>query len=101
MERVGKVQTVLGLIEPEQMGTTLMHEHLLIDMQCRYAPPEGDPAVGDRPYTVERRMDILYEPTTNRDNLMLLDEQESIAEILQFKNAGGGTVVDTTTIGIG
>ena len=38
-ERVGKVQTVLGLIEPEQMGTTLMPEHLLIDMRCRYLPP--------------------------------------------------------------
>ncbi|MDI1430830.1 phosphotriesterase family protein [Polyangium sorediatum] len=100
-ERVGKVQTVLGLIEPEQMGTTLMHEHLLIDMRCRYLPPEGDPSLGELPYAIERRMDILSDPAGNRDNVMLLDEQEAIAEILEFKKAGGGTVVDTTTLGIG
>jgi hypothetical protein len=38
-ERVGKVQTVRGLIDPGQLGVTLMHEHLLIDMQCYFQPP--------------------------------------------------------------
>ena len=28
----GKVQTVLGPIEPEDLGITLTHEHLLIDL---------------------------------------------------------------------
>ena len=27
----GKVQTVLGLIDPQDLGMTLTHEHLLVD----------------------------------------------------------------------
>ena len=29
----GKIQTVLGLIEPEMLGRTLMHEHVLCDIR--------------------------------------------------------------------
>jgi phosphotriesterase-related protein len=32
---------------------------------------------------------------------MLVDEQEAIDEVMQFKLAGGGTMVDTTTRGLG
>ena len=32
-ERTGKIQTVLGLIEPDELGVTLAHEHSLIDME--------------------------------------------------------------------
>ena len=28
----GKIQTVTGLIEPESLGPTLMHEHILWDV---------------------------------------------------------------------
>jgi phosphotriesterase-related protein len=35
-QQVGKVQTVLGLIAPGQMGQTMMHAHLLLDI----SPPE-------------------------------------------------------------
>ena len=31
-ELVGKVQTVLGLIDAESLGVTSTHEHLLSDM---------------------------------------------------------------------
>ena len=30
----GKIQTVLGPIEPSELGITLMHEHLLIDLSA-------------------------------------------------------------------
>lgn len=73
--RAGKVQTVLGLIEPEQVGMTMMHEHLLIDMRCRCQPPEGDPAAGELPYAIERRMDILQDPAGNRDTEDAIFEQ--------------------------
>jgi phosphotriesterase-related protein len=103
IDRVGKVQTVLGLIEPEQVGTTLMHEHLLIDLQCRYAPQPGEAgaARGDQPFTIRDRVDILSDPTSRRDNLRLLEESVAIDEVLEFKKAGGATLVDTTTSGIG
>ena len=30
-QRKGKIQTVCGLIEPEELGPTLLHEHILWD----------------------------------------------------------------------
>ena len=42
-----------------------------------------------------------YDPFRNRDNLELLDEDTAVSEALLFKRAGGGTVVDVTTLGIG
>ena len=35
----GKVQTVLGPIEPDRLGVTLTHEHLLIDLMCYFQMP--------------------------------------------------------------
>ena len=36
----GKVQTVLGLINPDQLGVTSMHEHLIIDFTVVFQKPE-------------------------------------------------------------
>ena len=41
-DQTGKVQTVLGPIEPGELGTTLTHEHLLIDLSfLRPEPAEA------------------------------------------------------------
>ena len=41
-ELKGKVQTVLGMIEPSEMGITLPHEHLICDATTwHYAPDEA------------------------------------------------------------
>ena len=39
-ELKGKIQTVLGLIEPEELGVTLPHEHLVSDGSAWYREPE-------------------------------------------------------------
>jgi phosphotriesterase-related protein len=39
-ELKGKIQTVLGLIEPEELGVTLPHEHLISDGSAWYREPE-------------------------------------------------------------
>jgi phosphotriesterase-related protein len=46
-------------------------------------------------------MDILYDAFGNLDNTMILDEQEAIDEVMLFRRAGGFTIVDTTTLGLG
>src|SRR5262245_30918777 len=101
--RVGKVQTVRGLVEPEQMGITLMHEHLLIDFRCRMVEPTEATRVrvSQAAFSPHNRTDILHNPFGNLDNLLMLDEQEAVEEAMEFKLAGGGTVVDTTTVGLG
>ena len=40
MGRQRKVQTVLGLISPEALGITLMHEHLLTDLSVFFIEPD-------------------------------------------------------------
>ena len=34
----GKVQTVLGTVDPSTLGMTSTHEHVFIDFVCMYAP---------------------------------------------------------------
>ena len=35
----GKIQTVLGVIEPDQLGITLPHEHLVSDGSAWFVEP--------------------------------------------------------------
>ena len=99
----GKVQTVLGPVDPSSLGMTSMHEHVLIDFVCMYTP-SGEPSPGNRgeqKVSLENLGWVRYDPFRNRDNLELLDEELAIYEIGLFKAAGGQTIVDATTIGIG
>ena len=99
----GKVQTVLGTIRPEDVGATTTHEHLLIDFTCMFTPPleASERQYAYEPVSMQNLGKVRYDPFSNRDNLLLLDEDGAIAEMLLYKKAGGGTVVDATTIGIG
>ncbi|MCU1439331.1 MAG: aryldialkylphosphatase [Rhodoglobus sp.] len=64
--------TVLGEIDPSEMGNTLTHDHIVVD------------AWGLRQ---------LYE-------VILDDEKVALAELQLFKAAGGGTICDPTNIGL-
>jgi phosphotriesterase-related protein len=95
VERSGKVQTVTGIVAPETMGWTLAHEHLLLDI----CPPErkSDP---EEPITLENLGRTRRHLGRNPYNARLEDEAEAIAELREFKAAGGGTVVEVTSIGL-
>ncbi len=99
----GRVQTVLGPISPENVELTTTHEHLLIDFTCMFEPPStaSDRLRAYQPVSMENLAWVGYDPFRNYDNLQLLDEQVAAAEASLFKKAGGGTIVDVTTIGIG
>ncbi len=68
----GVVETVTGPVATAQLGMTLVHEHLLLDM---------------------------YEVSLNPAGV-LLDEGVAAEELSLFREAGGVTVVDQTTIGL-
>ena len=40
--RKGEVQTVLGTIDPSQVGATTTHEHLIINFSMMLRPPPGN-----------------------------------------------------------
>lgn len=99
----GKVQTVLGPIEPEALGVTLTHEHLLIDFRPLFVEPleASQKALAYQPIALENLGWIRYNWDCNLDNLSLFDEQTAIDEALLYRRAGGVSLVDATNIGLG
>ncbi|XP_049332565.1 phosphotriesterase-related protein [Astyanax mexicanus] len=98
----GKVQTVLGLVEPDQLGRTLTHEHLSMSYECCFfPPPAGDEAMATAPFEMKNMHWLQQNPYSHRENLLLAQENEAVKEeLLSFKKAGGGTIVENTTTGI-
>lgn len=94
------VQTVVGPKVASELGTTLVHEHLIVDLRC-YWSPNDDPGAALLPVSGESAGRIRANPFASRDNLVI-DEPRLVAEELcGFRNAGGSTVVDVTPEGIG
>lgn len=98
----GNVQTVLGAINPAQLGITLTHEHLLIDMSPLFAPPEQAGAKGFyyEPVSLQNVGRIQHWAQRNADNVQLTDVATAIDEVNIYRQYGGGSVVDATSIGI-
>lgn len=98
----GLVQTVLGPVSPDTLGRTMMHEHLVLDGRARATPPPSrlGPDFAIAPVTPSLRADIVHHPFTNLDDMLLDSEEIAIEELLRYKRAGGGTIVDTTTAGL-
>lgn len=110
----GKIMSVLGLIEPDAIGPTLMHEHIFIDFSLPLDAPDRWPlawrqipqtedeiAVWQEKLTVENRSLMLRHVFMNRDSLILEDHGQALAEVSLYKQEGGGTIVELTPIGLG
>ena len=97
------VQTVLGKINPSDVGPTTTHEHILIDFLCMFNPPSeaSERFKAFQPVTMENLGWVRYDHFRNQDNLLLADEDVAVQELLLFKGHGGNTIIDATTIGIG
>lgn len=98
----GKVQTVLGLIDPAELGVTLTHEHLLIDLTAILTPPAESSARQQyyAPMTPESLGKVRYYGEVNYANYQLLDVDTAIDEAGLYKQYGGTSLVDATSIGI-
>lgn len=68
------VMTVLGAVPADQLGRTLCHEHLFIDLYRQYQPHR---------------------------EFFLHDIDLAVEEALAFRHKGGGTIVELTTPDIG
>ena len=98
----GKVQTVLGFIDGVELGLTLPHEHLLLDLTVRFKLMNESvtaKTMAEKPLTLDMAGWIRFHLFENRDNLLLNDEELAIKEIMRFKLAGGRSVVDVTNWG--
>lgn len=117
--RVGRVQTVRGLIDPAELGVTLSHEHIFIDLRKTHLPNRrwvvrddrvvAEHADEDYPGTELMRWEArvgksnlaearALAPIT--DNYYLADEQVAVHELAAYKALGGGAVMDVTAMGL-
>ncbi|KAM4908252.1 N-acetyltaurine hydrolase isoform 2-T2 [Sylvia borin] len=99
----GKVQTVLGPVEPDCLGYTLTHEHLTMNYSSCFCPPSpGQEPLSNGPIEMKNLFWIKQNPYSHKENLLLYQETDAVKEeLLHFKAAGGGAIVENTTTGIG
>lgn len=96
------IQTVLGPIAPDDLGLTLAHEHLLFDLRCLWEapPPERAHLINAEP-TPDLRAEIERDLYHSKATLHQADPELAATEAAAFREAGGRTIVDVTTIGLG
>jgi len=99
----GKVQTVLGLVEPECLGFTSTHEHILADMSLYFVEPEsaGERGMAREPLGLSNLAWARAHRFSHLDNMRLDSRQLAIDEVGRFKRAGGGTIVEMSSRGLG
>jgi phosphotriesterase-related protein len=95
------IRTVMGDIAPGELGTTLGHEHLLIDLRGLWENPPAERAhLIDQELTLENHGELMRNPYDSRLNLLIDDPEPSIRELKYYKAAGGQSLIDMTTVGI-
>jgi len=97
-ELVGKAQTVLGLVDPDSLGITLPHEHILITFESLFKPPQvaSEQHLAYQPISLENLNWVRHNFTKSLDNLRLQDEELLTEELMFYKKAGGNTIVELT-----
>ncbi len=113
-EHAGKLVTVLGPIDASDAGIVLPHEHFFLDLSLPFDDPERWRRAGRRPpegaedrriYDLRVRLDNWAEVRRllwrTRDPLILDDFDLAVREATAFREAGGATVIDVTSGGLG
>lgn len=98
----GRVQTVLGPISPGELGQTLTHEHLLIDLTVNAHSPASasSKAFFNAPVSMATLGRIRHYKESNFDDAQLFDVDAAIDEVSLYGQHCGGSLVDATSVGI-
>ena len=99
----GKVQTVLGPIDPDDLGVTMTHEHLLVSTVGVYKEPTEASlkAKYNAPFSIEILGWLLHGRGINKDNSKLDHIPTVVKEVGLYKEFGGSALVDATSLGLG
>ncbi len=96
---MASIQTVRGEIKDSEMGLTLPHEHIFLDLSYYWS---GEPkemskrAFFAQKMSLDVRSEAIYNPWAFRDNTILDDFESAKYELNAFKSFGGKTIVDVT-----
>ncbi|MBV6522453.1 MAG: hypothetical protein MNPFHGCM_02601 [Gemmatimonadaceae bacterium] len=105
----GKIQTVLGPVDPSTIGPTLMHEHIFIEFQnprsrsnsSAAAATSEEPLPFEQPITMGDLYAVRYGWGAVRGTDFLGDFDEMFREVMEFRKFGGQAIVDVSSIGLG
>ena len=100
---MSQLRTVLGDIDSAEMGITLAHEHILCDSSSWFQDPTDPDGVefARADPVIENLWWMRQHPNSNRSVLTLDDTDIAVRELAAFKQLGGRTVIDLTSIGLG
>jgi len=96
---MASISTVLGEVKDSELGLTLPHEHIFIDLSYYWT---GEPrevprrAFFAQKMSLELHAEAVYNPWAFKDNTILDDEESAQYEVNTFKSWGGKTIVDVT-----
>ena len=94
------VHTVLGPIDPSQLGRTSMHEHLLSDLRI-WAKEPVEQAPAGVPMGPELMAYLRWNFLSIPENIVLDDPDVAASELAHVRDAGGSGVVELTLDGMG
>ena len=102
-----KIMTVTGPINPEELGFTTMHEHVMMDggwvLRKRYndqLQTNDDRYTADDPLSLSNIGLIKRNFMTNWDGLSFDDEIMMLGEIMDFQKSGGKSILELSVPGI-
>lgn len=101
-----KIMTVCGPIDPQELGFTSMHEHILVDCSMfrnrirKSYPMIPSPIKPEGELTLKNRSRIRHNITLSLDNLRLDNETVMAEEVTRFKAGGGQSIVEVSAPGI-
>ena len=97
------IESVDGPITADQLGVTLTHEHVFIDLRKNFAVPTavGELARAEEPVKIDNIGSWRRNPLANLDNLVLDDVDTATSELSDYRSMGGDTLVDVTSRDIG
>lgn len=92
-------------MSPGDLGATLTDEHLSVSGECFYTLPAlpSELKMSHCPWTLKNVGWIQQWPYSHYNNLTLTDaegEEAVLQSLIQFKAAGGGCIVENSTIGM-
>lgn len=93
-EMRGKAQTVLGLVDPASLGSVLMHEHLLWDLN----PPDRPPLPAGMP--LAQWWGLANSEVATADNVKNRSVDVAVEAVAEAHAAGCGTIVELTIGGL-
>lgn len=99
------VQTALGPVAVEDLGVTLIHEHLLISTLVYWRPPtlhdHEAHSLAYQPVSLDNLWWVRANIMDNRDNCIIDDVDVITSEVERFKRLGGRTMIEVTSTNIG